>query len=225
MRLKDYGVIFPKWKRHCSQEWSNYIQHDFVKGLCDGSLVREKYLNYLIQDYIFLIHFSRAWALAVTKTDSPEEMRLCASVLNSLVNEEIQLHVETCLREGLSEKKIIGAAEEPENIAYTRYVLDVGHQGDFIDLLAALAPCVMGYGEIGINLKSYKSSDNYAEWINVYSGEDYQRSCFDTANLIDQAVKVRLGDNPENTVRWPSLCKKFKQATILESAFWDMALR
>ena len=223
--MKDYGVIFPMWKRHCSQEWSNYIQHDFVKGLRDGSLVREKYLNYLIQDYIFLIHFSRAWALAITKTDSPEEMRLCASVLNSLVNEEIQLHVETCLREGLSEKEIFEAAEEPENIAYTRYVLDAGHQGDFIDLLAALAPCVMGYGEIGRNLKSDKSSDNYAEWINVYSGEDYQRSCFDTANLIDQAVKVRLGDNPENTVRWPSLCKQFKQATILESAFWDMALR
>ena len=223
--MSNYGVIFPIWKSHCAGDWKNYIHHDFVTGLGEGSLEREKYLNYLIQDYIFLIHFSRAWALAVTKTDSPEEMRLCASVLNSLVNEEIQLHVETCLGEGLSEQEIFKSIEAPENIAYTRYVLDVGHRGDFIDLLAALAPCVMGYGEIGINSKSDKSSDNYAEWINVYSGKDYQKSCFDTANLIDQAVKVRLGTNPESTNRWPALCQQFKQATILERAFWDMALR
>ena len=134
--MDNYGVIFPLWKSHCFQEWSDYIHHDFVKGLGDGTLPRQKYLKYLVQDYIFLIHFSRAWALAVTKTELPEEMRLCTSILNSLVNEEIQLHVATCLQEGLSENEIIQANEAPENLAYTRYVLDVGHRGDFIDLLA-----------------------------------------------------------------------------------------
>ena len=223
--MENYGVIFPIWKSHCSHDWKNYIHHDFVTGLGEGSLEREKYLNYLIQDYIFLIHFSRAWALAVTKTESPEEMRLCASVLNSLVNEEIQLHIQTCLKEGLSEREIIEADEASENIAYTRYVLDVGHRGDFLDLLAVLAPCVLGYGEIGQNLKSSMSSDNYADWIKVYSGEVYQKSCFEMASLLDRAVDIRLGDNPEQAMRWPNLCDQFKKATILESAFWDMGLR
>ena len=223
--MENYGVVFPIWKSHCTQEWKNYIYHDFVKGLGDGTLEREKYLNYLIQDYIFLIHFSRAWALAVTKTELPDEMRLCASVLNSLVNEEIQLHVETCLSEGLLEKEIIEANEEPENIAYTRYVLDVGHRGDFLDLLAVLAPCVLGYGEIGYNLKGRMTSSNYADWITVYSGDDYQKACFEMAGLIDQAVNIRLGANPEGAIRWPNLCDQFKKATRLEVAFWDMGLR
>ena len=143
--MDNYGKIFPLWKSHCSQEWSDYVKHDFVKGLGDGTLPRQKYVKYLIQDYIFLIHFSRAWALAVTKTDLPEEMRLCASILNGLVNEEIQLHIETCLREGLSESEIIEADEAPENLAYTRYVLDVGHRGDFIDLLAESTPQRLGF--------------------------------------------------------------------------------
>ena len=223
--MENYGVVFPIWKSHCSQEWKSYIYHDFVEGLGDGTLEREKYLNYLIQDYIFLIHFSRAWALAVTKTDLPDEMRLCASVLNSLVNEEIQLHVETCLSEGLLEKEIIEANEEPENIAYTRYVLDVGHRGDFLDLLAVLAPCVLGYGEIGHNLKGGMHSSKYADWITVYSGNDYQKACFEMAGLIDQAVNIRLGANPEEAIRWPNLCDQFKKATRLEVAFWDMGLR
>ena len=222
--MDNYGEIFPLWKSHCSQEWSDYVKHDFVKGLGDGTLPRQKYVKYLIQDYSFLIHFSRAWALAVTKTDLPEEMRLCASILNGLVNEEIQLHIETCLREGLSESEIIEADEAPENLAYTRYVLDVGHRGDFIDLLAVLAPCILGYGEIGRNLKLNKSSENYVEWIKVYSGTDYQNSCFETANLIDQAVRTRLGDNATETIRWSKLCDQFRQATMLESAFWDMGL-
>ena len=222
--MDNYGKIFPLWKSHCSQEWSDYVKHDFVKGLGDGTLPRQKYVKYLIQDYIFLIHFSRAWALAVTKTDFPEEMRLCASILNGLVNEEIQLHIETCLGVGLSESEIIVADEAPENLAYTRYVLDVGHRGYFIDLLAVLAPCIMGYGEIGRNLKLNMSSENYAEWINIYSGTEYQNSCFETANLIDQAVRARLGDNATKTIRWSKLCGQFRRATMLESAFWDMAL-
>ncbi len=223
--MNKYGLVFPLWKSYCMQDWLDYTDHDFVKRLGDGGLPRAKYLNYLIQDYIFLIHFSRAWALAVTKTELPDEMRLCASILDSLVNEEIQLHIETCLKEGLTESEIVAANEAPENIAYTRYVLDIGHRGDFIDLLSVLAPCVMGYGEIGLNLRRNKTSENYAEWVDVYSGEDYQKTCFEMANLIDGAIKRRMGDNFTSTIRWPVLCDQFRQATLLESAFWDMSFR
>ena len=36
-------------------------------------------------------------------------------------------------------KQIEAAEEAPENLAYTRYVLETGYSGDFLDLLAALA--------------------------------------------------------------------------------------
>ena len=35
---------------------------------------------------------------------------------------------------------------------YTRYVLEKGLAGDILDLHTALAPCVVGYGEIGAHL-------------------------------------------------------------------------
>ena len=218
-----YGHTFAKW-RDSAPYWSDYIGHHFVQGLGDGTLPREAFLHYLQQDYIFLIHFSRAWALAVTKADTVEEMRLAAGTVNGLINEEIALHIDICAKAGIDETVLFATEERQENLAYTRYVLDAGHSGDLLDLLAALAPCVMGYGEIGLALAKSKTSDTYGEWISTYASESYQSVCKDAGALIDGAVARRLGDDPTTSPRWPSLQARFDMATRLEVGFWDMGL-
>ena len=220
----SFGQTFEAWQG-ATPAWSEYSQHEFVKGLGDGTLPREAFLHYLKQDYVFLIHFSRAWALAVTKAETVEEMRLAAGTVNALINDEIALHVKTCAKAGITEAELFASEERPENLAYTRYVLDAGHSGDLLDLLAALAPCVMGYGEIGSALASSKSSETYAEWINTYAGEEYQQVCRDVGALIDDAVRRRLGSEPTASPRWAALCQRFDMATKLEVGFWDMGLR
>ena len=191
----------------------------------DGTLPRDAFLHYLVQDYVFLIHFSRAWALAVTKSEALEEMRHCAATVNALINEEIALHVGVCGAAGISEAQLFTAEERPENLAYTRYVLDAGHSGDLLDLLAALAPCVLGYGEIGARLGRTATSDAYGDWIATYAGDEYQQVCADVGGLIDGAVERRLGTAPESAPRWGALCKRFHMATKLEVGFWDMGLK
>ena len=52
--------------------------------------------------------------------------------------------------------------------------LDAGHSGDFLDLMAALAPCVLGYGEIGARLADAAGDTPYADWIATYAGAEYQ---------------------------------------------------
>ncbi|WP_371223093.1 thiaminase II [Roseovarius sp. 2305UL8-3] len=220
----EYGRDFSHWRTSAGAQWSAFTQHDFVRGLGDGTLPREAFMRYLVQDYIFLIHFARAWALAVTKADTVEEMRLAAGTVDALINGEIALHIKTCAEAGLSEHDLFAAPEHPHNIAYTRYVLDAGHSGDFLDLLAALAPCVMGYGEIGLTLKEQAGSDVYGDWIATYSGEDYQSSCIAVGQLIDGAITRRLGDDPTRSPRWEALTQRFITATRLEVGFWDMGL-
>lgn len=220
----SYGVTFPLWRAAAGDHWPAYARHAFVEGLRTGSLPRAAFLKYLVQDYIFLIHFSRAWALAVTKADTVDEMRLAAGTVNALINDEIALHVRTCAEAGLTEADLFAAQEQPANIAYTRYVLDAGHSGDFLDLLAALAPCVLGYGEIGARLADTATSQTYADWIATYGGAEYQQVCHDVGALIDTAVARRLGDAPRDAPRWSSLCARFTTATRLEVGFWDMGL-
>ncbi|MZR13753.1 thiaminase II [Maritimibacter sp. DP07] len=219
-----YGTTFPLWRAAAGEHWPAYADHAFVRGLADGSLPRTAFLHYLVQDYLFLVHFSRAWALGVTKAGTVAEMRLCAATVNALINDETTLHVELCAREGISEAELYAAEERPENIAYTRYVLDAGHSGDFLDLLAALAPCVLGYGEIGARLLAGGGGGPYCEWIAMYGGQEYQDVCRSVGELLDGAVARRLGASPTESPRWESLCKGFTTATRLEVGFWDMGL-
>lgn len=220
----SFGTTFPLWRAAAGDAWRDYTRHAFVEGIGDGSLPRDAYLRYLVQDYVFLVHFSRAWALAVTKAETLEEMRACAATVHALLNEEVRLHVQACADAGISESDLFGAEEAPQNIAYTRYVLDAGHSGDFLDLMAALAPCVLGYGEIGARLATEAGQTPYADWIATYSSADYQRTCREVGTLIDAAVVHRLGKEPESSPRWSRLCARFATATRLEIDFWGMGL-
>lgn len=222
--MEDYGQAFATMKAKAGPVWHAYTRHGFVEGLRDGTLPRAAFLHYLLQDYIFLIHFSRAWALAVVKAGSLEEMRACSASVHALLEEEMQLHVKICAEAGISEATLLATQERAENAAYTRYVLDRGFSGDFLSLLAALLPCVLGYGEIGARLSATATSDIYEDWIATYGGAEYQGLCRDVGALMDRALIARFGpDFPELPV-WDTLCQTFAQATELEVGFWQMGL-
>lgn len=218
--------IFAGWRHAAGTAWPDYVDHEFVRGLGNGSLPRSAFIDYLIQDYIFLIHFSRAWALAIVKSETPEQMRGAAATVNALINEEIQLHVRICAREGITEVQLLQAKEEQENLAYTRYVMDAGLSGDLLDLLATLAPCVFGYADIGYRLSQcHDTTALYREWIDTYHSDDYKPICVSVASLIEQVAYAKLGAQPEQNSRWSVLCHRFKTATRLEVSFWSMGLR
>lgn len=222
----DYGKTFALWRKGAGQSWHDYVNHAFVEGLRDGSLPHVSFLHYLIQDYVFLVHFARAWSLAVVKAETLDEMKICARTVNALVNHEMALHVDTCAAAGISEEALFDAVEATENLAYTRYVMDAGIQGDFLDLMAALAPCVMGYGEIGLRLAKTAASDTpYAQWIAAYADDEYQQVCRTVGAMTDAAIARRIGPDPAGSPRFASVQARFTKATELEVGFWDMGLR
>lgn len=206
-------------------EWKAFTHHAFVQQLGDGTLPKEAFLHYLMQDYVFLIHFSRAWALGIVKAETLEEMEVCTKMVSALIEEEMQLHVQTCAKAGIDPATLVQVCESPENLAYTRYVLEAGFSGDFLDLVFALAPCVMGYGEIGARLAEEATSPVYDTWIETYAGSDYQGVCGLVGTLLDKAVVGRIGAGYAGGPRWKSLSRRFAKATQLEVGFWDMGLR
>lgn len=222
MSAPDYGRSFALWRGACEGPWRAYTRHAFVEGLKDGSLPRAAFLNYLRQDYLFLMHFSRAWALAVVKAGSLAEMQAASATVHALLHFEMALHVSICAAEGIGQAELEAAEEAPENLAYTRYVLEAGYSGDFLDLLAALAPCVLGYGEIGARLLAEAGDTPYRDWIETYGGAEFQQLCRDTGALIDRAVADRLGPAPEAMPRWQALAARFATATRLEAGFWGL---
>jgi len=215
--------IFARLKAANADAWHAYTKHEFVAGLADGTLPEEAFKYYLKQDYLFLIHFARAYALAAYKADNLDDMKSALATAAALTDTEMSLHVEYCKGWGISEAQMQAEEEAPANMAYTRYVLERGMSGDILDLYAALAPCVIGYGEIGGRLMadpaSKKEGNPYLPWMEMYGGSEYLE--------VMQAAIVQLDRLAENRLveaRFDDLSKTFRQATLLEVDFWQMGL-
>ena len=222
------GRLFPLLKAAAGRHWQDYAGHAFVRGLGDGTLPLACFRHYLVQDYIFLINFARAYALGVYKAETVEEMRYALASLDGLLQSELQLHLGYCRTWGLAEAEILATPEATGNMAYTRFVLERGQAGDYLDLLVALAPCVVGYAEIGDRLLRdpgpRRDGNPYLPWIESYGGDAFQAMASDACQQLDRAAERRIGTTFEAAPRFAALARTFEQATRLEVGFWDMGL-
>ncbi|MFN4088849.1 MAG: thiaminase II [Alphaproteobacteria bacterium] len=217
------GTLFERLKAACPREWEAYTRHRFVRELGAGTLPEASFRHYLGQDYLFLIHFARAYALAVYKADTLEDMRRAARSVSVLLDTEMNLHVRFCAGWGMTEAEMAALPEEPATIAYTRFVLERGMAGDLLDLHVALVPCVIGYAEIGRWLAddpaTKRAGNPYLPWIEMYAGEEYGEVARGAVEQLDRLMTLRAGEG-----RFESLARTFRQATVAEIAFWDMGL-
>ena len=166
---------FDRRKADCAEEWRAYTEHAFVRALGDGTLPEECFRHYLGQDYLFLIHFARAYALAAYKSETLDDIRQAAQGLSAIIDMEMGLHVESCAAWGLDEAAMQALPEAEETMAYTRYVLEKGVAGDLLDLHVALAPCIVGYAEIGAALSKAPAvslaNNPFRAWIEMYASD------------------------------------------------------
>ena len=89
----DPTTLFARLRAACTADWEAYTGHAFVRQLAAGTLPEKCFRQYLIQDYLFLIHFARAWALAAcgksallspsVPVNAPAISTRCASVGSS----------------------------------------------------------------------------------------------------------------------------------------------
>ncbi|WP_070963808.1 thiaminase II [Vibrio sonorensis] len=208
----------------CQSDWQEYTEHTFVQQLALGTLPQESFLHYLKQDFLFLKQYARAYALAIYKARTLEDMRQALPSVQALVDTEIAHHVTYCAEWGLSESDLENEPEDFGTVAYTRYVLDAGMAGDLVDLYAALAPCSIGYAVIGkalLNSAETKLEGNpYRSWIELYGGEEFQTGVAQGAEHFDRLLK----EIDINSQRGQILVEVFKTATRMEVAFWQQGI-
>lgn len=214
--------IFDRLKAATTDDWNSYVDHAFVRQMGEGTLPQAAFRMYLVQDYLFLIQFARAWALAAYKSRTPADIRAAQAGLAAILD-ETELHVRLCARWGLSQLDIESAPEHQATVAYTRYVLDCGAAGDLLDLHVALAPCVIGYAEIGRNLTpegvEVLAEHPYREWIGEYAGPGYQSVAAAARKHLDELASRSMTEQ-----RFEELAASFAKASRLEADFWQMGL-
>lgn len=211
----DYQTL-----RHNCPTWDDYIQHDFVKQLAAGTLAPDSFRHYLVQDYLYLINYTRVMALSIYKSDNLAQMRVGQAGINAMLDLEIGMYLDFCQQWGIALEEVENAPESPATIAYSRYILDAAMSGSLAELYAAIAPCLMGYGEIGKSIKEQGSiADNpYQPWIDVFSSQEFQVI---TAQNEAQINTLLADASPAQAAKFQYL---FNAASRMEVNFWQQAL-
>lgn len=206
-------------RQYAAPIWEADLKHPFVRGIADGSLPTEKFKFYLIQDYLFLLDYSRVFAHGVIKAPDEKTMALFAQLLNETLNTEMDLHRGYCEKFGITPADMEAAPMAPTTHAYTRHILNVSQIGTLADVIAGVLPCQWGYAEIGTNLAEQGGSPEplYQEWIDMYASPEFLALGEWLRNLLNE---ITLDSSPAEKER---LQHHFHLSSRYEYLFWEMA--
>ncbi|MBZ7931588.1 TenA family protein [Campylobacter sp. RM12910] len=215
-------MLFQKLIEENLKIWNAYIQHNFVKQLENETLSKEQFLFYLKQDYIYLINYSKCYARLALNANTVEELRFAIKFQNYTLEGELELH-KSILNLGIDINNFSEKDESLINIAYSRYILSVGENGDFLDMLIALSACAIGYGYIGNaiykNISQEKLQNHpYKEWILTYSSQEFQTTVKEFEDFVNSY------SNQISEEKFKKLNSIFHNVVRLEIAFWEHSL-
>jgi thiaminase/transcriptional activator TenA len=196
------------------------LRHPFLTGLTDGSLPREAFVFYAVQDALYLREFARSLALAAARAPEDDWIIMFSDHAATALRVERSLHEGFFKELGLTPAAVNGTPLAPTNLAYTSYLLAAAHGAPYHEALAALLPCYWIYWEVGKTLEKAGSPDPlYARWIATYASEDFGAVVRAVLAATD-AVAARLGP-PERA----AMLRHVLTTTRYEWMFWDMGWR
>jgi thiaminase/transcriptional activator TenA len=196
------------------------LKHPFVRGLTDGSLPRDSFRFYALQDALYLREFSRALALASAKAPEDEWIIMFADHAAAALRVERELHEGFFKEFGLTPADVAATPLAPTNAAYTSYLLSVAYGRPFAEAVSAVLPCYWIYWEVGKELERAGSPDPlFARWIGTYASEQFGghvQAVLEATNV----VAGRLTPDDRAAMR-----RHFVTTSRYEWMFWDMGYR
>src|SRR5687768_10091670 len=196
------------------------LRHPFLAGLTDGSLPREAFRFYAVQDALYLREFARALSVAAARAPEDDWIIMFNEHAATALRVERALH-EGFFREfGLTPDAVAATPLAPTNQAYTSYLLAVAYGAPFHENVAALLPCYWIYWEVGKALEQAGSPEPlYARWIATYAAEEFGAVVRAVLAVVD-AVAARLGPTEREAMRRHAVT-----TARYEWMFWDMGHR
>jgi thiaminase/transcriptional activator TenA len=195
------------------------LAHPFLTGLADGTLPRETFRHYVVQDAHYLRGYARALAVCAAKAPTEDATVMFAGHAAGAIAAERDLHAS--LLDELGTLDLDGDDEvAPATQAYLSYLLATAHGGSYADAVGAVLPCYWIYARVGEHLLATGSPDPlYARWIAMYGGEDFQAVVDAVLAETDRAAGTL---SPTDLARMRA---HFVTTSRYEWMFWDGAYR
>jgi len=196
------------------------LVHPFIQGLTDGSLARDSFEFYAIQDALYLREFARALSILAAKAPAEELIVMFNEHAAGALQVERSLH-ESFFRDfGLTEDAVRATPMAPTNLAYTSYLLSVAYSRPVYEVVAVVLPCYWIYWEVGKALLAKGSPDElYQRWIDTYGAEEF-------GQLVEAVLKVTNDlAEPLGSPARLAMKQHFITTSRYEWMFWEMGYR
>lgn len=211
----------------CAQAWEHtaelqqaIVEHPFNVALTEGSLDRDRFAFYIVQDARYLVGFAQALAAAAARASTAEDAAFLTGSANGALVEERRLHAGYVEEFGLSESDIAGIVTSPSCLAYTSFLRASALSDPYPVLVAALLPCFWVYQYVGSTILESTggaAGHPYRRWIETYADEEFAKAVLDARELTD-----RLAASGDSGV-WSRMLEAFVRATEYEWLFWNSA--
>jgi thiaminase/transcriptional activator TenA len=198
--------------------YDKILSHPFLADLADGSLSRERFRYFVIQDSFYLRAYSRALASVAGRAPDEDAVRMFALHASNAIDVERELHA------GLLDQLAVSAADVelsgcgPTTTAYMSYLTAVCATGTYAEAVAAVLPCYWVYREVGRTLLARSSPDPlYAAWIDAYGSPEFD-DVVESVLTVTDTLGAEVG--PAERAR---CLTHFSTTTRYEWMFWDAA--
>lgn len=200
--------------------WNSYNTHPFVSGIGNGSLDKEKFKFYMVQDYLYLLDYSKVFALGIIKAKKEEHMRMFADLVSSTLNVEMNTHKQYMQRLGITENDVKTSKASLITESYTKYMLAIGSNEGIAEVATAVMACSWSYKLIADYLEKINGSkyhEFYGEWICSYASDEFRNGNEVIMKLVDDLTVDYTEEQLVNLEDIIINCSRF------EYKFWDMS--
>ena len=210
-------------KEKASNVWEAGYNHPFLQELGKGTLDKEKFKFYLLQDYLYLLQYAKVFAIAVVKSDTEELMARFSKSQYFTLTHEMNVHREYMAGFGVTEEEIHFVKPSLYNSAYTANMIATGQTGGLAEVLAAVFPCAWTYADYAKRLKEQHAGtlkgNFYKSWIESYASEDFSDSFQWFYGALDNLV-ANMSEAQRKKIE-----DVFISSVEFEYLFWDMSYK
>jgi thiaminase/transcriptional activator TenA len=202
--------------RSVQPTYEKILEHPFVRRLRAGTLDREIFLRYLLDDARYLSGYARALAIVAARLPNTADVAVLARSAAGAVEAERALHATLLGEHGID---INGPGEpSPTCLLYTSSLIASAATEPVEVALAAVLPCFRVYAEVGAAIAKGTTADHpYGAWIATYSDPEFAAITTEVEALADELAKRAGAGIPER------MSAAYATSTRLEWMFWDSA--
>ncbi len=193
--------------------YEKILEQPFIQELSNGTLPREVFDFYLIQDDLYLLEYGRVLAGIASRLDNKDFAEAFLHFTKDTMDVERGMH-ETFL-------KGVAKATEPSPTCrlYTSFLLNSLYTKPIEVAVAAVLPCFWVYQKVGEHILSISSVENnpYKEWINTYGGEEFDNSAKLALSIGDELAAHCTEEQRK------AMTEAYVMCTRMEWLFWQSA--